>query len=125
MGANLRSTVSYLALLAGLALGPASAAAVPTEEVIYDFKGSPSDGQSPMTALIIDRNGALYGTTSAGGSGGCVGGCGTVFRLTPPAAGEAGWSETVLYTFLMCSGTRAGRAYVLAALATFDELYDN
>ena len=75
MGANLRSSVYYLALLAGLALGAASAAALPTEEIAYDFKGPPADGRNPITALIIDKTGALYGTTRAGGSGGCGVGC--------------------------------------------------
>jgi hypothetical protein len=40
------------------------------------------------------------GITNAGGGSGCFGGgCGTVFQLTPPAAGETGWTETVLYNF--------------------------
>jgi hypothetical protein len=55
MGASLRSSVSYLALLAGLALGSSSAAALPTKEVLWHFKAPPSDRQYPMTALIIDK----------------------------------------------------------------------
>ena len=38
-------------------------------------------------------NGTLYGTTFAGGSTACVGGCGTVFMITPSG------KEKVLYRF--------------------------
>jgi hypothetical protein len=46
----------------------------------------------------------LYGTTSYGGSGGCVllgtlTGCGTVFELSPPKENGAPWTEKVLYSF--------------------------
>ncbi|MCI0598780.1 MAG: hypothetical protein L0Y60_04545, partial [Beijerinckiaceae bacterium] len=39
------------------------------------------------------KQGALYGTTPSGGTLNR----GTVFKLTPPAAGKAQWTETVLY----------------------------
>jgi uncharacterized repeat protein (TIGR03803 family) len=58
---------------------------------LYSF-GKGSDGKEPMAALI-DANGTLYGTTFAGGRMGCVGGCGTVFKI-----GSSG-KETVLYRF--------------------------
>jgi uncharacterized repeat protein (TIGR03803 family) len=67
-----------------------------TESVLYSFKGG-SDGANPYYgALIFDTSGALYGTTNAGGSSACGGGCGTVFRLT--SSGGA-WTESVLYAF--------------------------
>ena len=50
MGANLRASVSYLTLRAGLSLVSTSAVAVPAREVVYDFKG----GQNPITALIVE-----------------------------------------------------------------------
>lgn len=46
------------------------------EKVLYSFKGG-SDGASPYAGLI-DVNGTLYGTTSAGGNG-----YGTVFSIMP------------------------------------------
>jgi len=52
--------------------------------VMYRFAGG-SDGVHPAASLI-DVNGTLYGTTSAGGQG-CRRrgpGCGTVFAFTPP-----------------------------------------
>jgi hypothetical protein len=48
--------------------------------------------------LLIDASGALFGTTSQGGTG-CGGFCGTVFELSAPAAGGRQWTETVLHSF--------------------------
>lgn len=51
------------------------------EQVLHTFVGG-SDGANPE-ADLIGVNGALYGTTSAGGQTGCHGkGCGTVFSLS-------------------------------------------
>lgn len=50
------------------------------ERVLYSFKGPP-DGAIPNSLLAV--KGTLYGTTADGGSDACVGGCGTVFKLTP------------------------------------------
>lgn len=65
-----------------------------TEAVLYSFKGG-SDGDSPISTLVIDGQGNLYGTTSDGGSALC--GCGTIFRLSPSSGG--GWTESVEYRF--------------------------
>ena len=54
------------------------------------------DGANPTTALIFDAAGNLYGPTSAGGTGNCGNGCGTVFELTPVTGG---WKEKVLHNF--------------------------
>jgi len=62
------------------------------EELLYVFQGG-SDGYSPYSTLIFDKNGALYGTTYIGG----VTGNGTVFKLTPGSDGK--WKESVLYSF--------------------------
>jgi uncharacterized repeat protein (TIGR03803 family) len=48
------------------------------ESVMHSFSGN-TDGASPYAGLIIDKQGALYGTASSGGSAGN----GTVFELTP------------------------------------------
>jgi uncharacterized repeat protein (TIGR03803 family) len=76
-----------------------------TETVLYRFTGG-SDGASPRAGLFADKQGVLYGTTNVGGGqSGCPQftalfvGCGTVFKLTPPAKGQTTWTETVLYRF--------------------------
>jgi uncharacterized repeat protein (TIGR03803 family) len=75
-----------------------------TESVLNSFKGGTSDGASPYAALIMDSAGNLYGTTTAGGSNNCSGGCGTVFKLSPDGTG--GYTESVLYSFV--GGTSDG-----------------
>jgi len=75
-----------------------------TETVIYVFKGfDQNDGSAPSGGLIADAAGNMYGVTNYGGNGPCVltgpTGCGTVFKLTPPAREGEGWSETLLYNF--------------------------
>lgn len=60
--------------------------------VLHSFGKRYSGGQEPKAALI-DVNGTLYGTTFAGGSTACVGGCGVVFKITPFG------KETTLYRF--------------------------
>jgi uncharacterized repeat protein (TIGR03803 family) len=79
---------------------PAQGQTTWTERVLYSFEGGPSDGNAPEATLIADKEGALYGATIGGGSG-CsqMGGCGTVFKLTPPANGKTTWTESVLYIF--------------------------
>jgi hypothetical protein len=54
-----------------------------SQSVLYSFAGG-SDGAMPA-GTILPVNGALYGTTMAGGNGGCFdnSGCGTVFQVTP------------------------------------------
>ena len=63
-----------------------------SESVIYNFKGG-SDGDSPISTLVTDAKGNLYGTTSDGGAAKC--GCGTIFKLVPGGA----WTESVVYRF--------------------------
>jgi uncharacterized repeat protein (TIGR03803 family) len=62
------------------------------ETILYRFTGG-SDGANPSSTIIND--GALYGTTQSGGNGNE----GTIFKLTPPASGQAAWTENVIYRF--------------------------
>lgn len=64
-----------------------------TEILLHSFTGHP-DGMYPGAGVVFDKSGNLYGTTSTGGRG-----LGTVYKMTPPAKGEEGWTETVLYSF--------------------------
>jgi uncharacterized repeat protein (TIGR03803 family) len=67
------------------------------EKILYSFTGG-ADGGSPITNVIQDAKGNLYGTTSGGGEYGQ----GTVFKSTPDG------TEKVLYSF---SGYLEGGAY--------------
>ena len=63
-----------------------------SETALYRFRGG-ADGFAPAAGLL-DVNGDLFGTTSAGGGGSnCGGGCGTVFKLAPNGA------HSVIYRF--------------------------
>jgi len=69
---------------------------------LYLFQGG-DDGAAPIARVVFGPDGSLYGTTEDGG-GLCSGpGCGTVFKLRPPAAAcktaLCPWTETVLYRF--------------------------
>jgi uncharacterized repeat protein (TIGR03803 family) len=64
--------------------------------VLYSFGANGSgDGANPATTagLVIDTQGNLYGTTTAGGAQGE----GTVFEVSPGSGGT--WTEKVLYSF--------------------------
>ena len=67
------------------------------ETVLYTFTLG-TDGGLPPDGVIRDHSGNLYGTTQAGGSVNCiyysVGGCGTVFKLSPDG------TLTTVYAFL-------------------------
>jgi uncharacterized repeat protein (TIGR03803 family) len=63
------------------------------ERVLYSFKGG-SDGNSSISNLVMDKKGALYGTTSEGGAG-CS--CGTIFKVFKDVNGN--WKEAVAYRF--------------------------
>jgi uncharacterized repeat protein (TIGR03803 family) len=83
-----------------------------TEKVIHSFAGT--DGEYPMSGLIFDQAGNLYGTTYMG----TPNHSGTVFKLTPNADGT--WSESVLYSFCSHRGCRGGSSP--AAGLIFDQV---
>ena len=85
------------------------------ERVLYGFK-SHADGAEPVAGLVA-VNGALYGTTSSGGSycPGYGGGyCGTVFAISTPG------KERVIYRF---KGGSDGAGPVAALLEYKGKLY--
>jgi uncharacterized repeat protein (TIGR03803 family) len=50
---------------------------------LHDFTGG-SDGATPLSNIVFDANGNLYGTASAGGTYSCNGlGCGVIWEITP------------------------------------------
>ena len=73
--------------------------------VLSSFDGA--NGYNPEQLITVAPDGSLYGTTLAGGSGHCNysgPGCGTVFRLQPPAtfcgSVSCPWTVTDLHQFL-------------------------
>lgn len=73
-----------------------------THTVLYSFNGGTDGGYGyPGAALTLDAEGNLYGTTPTGGDPACSGGtgCGTVFKLAPPAVKGEPWTETILDRF--------------------------
>ena len=77
------------------------------EKILYSFTDNGRDGYEPVTGLIFDGAGNLYGTTIYGGSDRvhCTLGCGTVFELTPRSGA---WAESILHNFAGGSTDGAG-----------------
>lgn len=73
-----------------------------TDQTLYSFTGG-SDGGNPLSSLVMDASGNLYGTTFVAGAHGA----GTVHELSPNGVG--GWNETVLYSFT--GGTDGANPY--------------
>jgi uncharacterized repeat protein (TIGR03803 family) len=73
---------------------PAKGSTSWTETVLYSFIGG-ADGSAPFVPLVMDKTGALYGTTSVGGSNED----GTIFKLTPPAKGKTKWGFSTVHNF--------------------------
>jgi len=82
----------------------ATRAAAQTERVLYNFNfnNNGAGGTDPISNLIFDASGNLYGMTGTGGAYGS----GTVFELTRSASG---WTETVLHSFQYTDGGYPGR----------------
>jgi len=65
-----------------------------SESFVYRFVGG-RDGKEPISGLIADSSGALYGTTGGGGELKCN--CGVVYKLTPTGSGP--YAMTVIHDF--------------------------
>jgi uncharacterized repeat protein (TIGR03803 family) len=92
-----------------------------TETVLYSFQ-SFNDGFEPLSGLLMDSAGNLYGTTRFGGSGtnpSCPpSGCGVVFELSPGANGA--WAYSVIYNFDFTDGANPTGVLAIGAAG---ELY--
>ncbi|HEX4159541.1 MAG TPA: choice-of-anchor tandem repeat GloVer-containing protein [Rhizomicrobium sp.] len=65
--------------------------------VLHQFGGYPTDGAAPLSGVIADSSGNLYGTTSEGGTNYCgyteYGGCGSVYKVAPDG------TESLIHSF--------------------------
>jgi uncharacterized repeat protein (TIGR03803 family) len=68
------------------------------ERILHRFDWNGKDGYQPISGLVLDAAGNLYGTTSSGGAFGANGYGGTIFELSPTL--EGGWSEKILHNCL-------------------------
>jgi hypothetical protein len=67
-----------------------------THSVLYTFGGG-TDGGNPMSSLILDASGNLYGTTGIGSDPSCGSeGCGTIYLLH---LSQGTWEERILHRF--------------------------
>jgi uncharacterized repeat protein (TIGR03803 family) len=83
-----------------------------TETILHAFQGG-DDGYFPKGGVKLSANGVLYGTTSGGGaSSTCSGGCGTVFSLTPPGAGQTLWKHAVLHAMTEIGGSNPSSSLI-------------
>jgi uncharacterized repeat protein (TIGR03803 family) len=72
---------------------PTRAGGTWTENVLYSFSGG-NDGATPVTNLVMDSAGAIYGATANAGANNC----GTFFQLLPSSGGGV-WTENTLFDF--------------------------
>jgi hypothetical protein len=86
------------------------------ETTIFTF---PDSSGSPVGELVMDESGALYGATDA--SGGSIDG--TVYRLTPPGAGQTNWTQTILGKFKNAHSTASPNGGVV--FGAQGQLYGN
>ncbi len=91
--------VTAVAITTATLLLVGSAVTSPTLTTLYSFTGG-TDGNLPLAGLVSDASGALYGTTSQGGTSGF----GVAFKLTPPAKPGDPWKEKVLHSFTTGTG---------------------
>ena len=83
-------------LIVAAALILVSGVSAQTERTLYSFSGY-ADGGNPLSSLVIDAAGNLYGTTFVGGAQGA----GEVFELSPKTSGGG--------RSLCCIASLAGR----------------
>jgi hypothetical protein len=101
-----KPSVGFILVLAAFAvvtLMTGTRAAAQTEQVLYNFNfdNNGAGGTDPISNLVFDASGNLYGLTATGGDYGF----GTAFELT---RGASGWTQTVLHSFQRSEGGNPG-----------------
>jgi hypothetical protein len=88
-------------------LRPTSVGGAWTFKTLYTFTLY-SSGAFPTSGVIFGSDGALYGTTSAGGACCSPTYYGAIFRLAPPATKGGAWTQTVIHSFGSIDGEKPG-----------------
>jgi uncharacterized repeat protein (TIGR03803 family) len=87
-----------------------------SETVLYNFQGK-RDGGSPVGGMILTSTGALYGTTSAGGSARGSKGNGVVFELTGIASANP--TYRVVHKFAGTDGSQPSATLIADTQGNF------
>jgi uncharacterized repeat protein (TIGR03803 family) len=107
---NLYGTAAYGGKTGNGSVFELSPPAIPggtwTETTLHHFAGG-SDGEVPVSGVVLDSSGNVYGTAYYGGAANA----GAIFELSPPAVLGGAWTETLLHTFTESHGTYAGGAH--------------
>lgn len=82
-------------------------------EIIHQGCSETNCADGGVGAMIAAPDGSLYGTSATGGTGNCVQGCGTIFRVTPATG-----AYEVVVNFDSTTGGAPG-GLILAADGTF------
>jgi uncharacterized repeat protein (TIGR03803 family) len=119
----------FACLLVGWGAVASSAAALAQAggvTVLHAFTGN--DGANIVSGVVVNSVGDIFGAARNGGgtnctdywSNGAIGGCGTVYELTPPPAPGQPWGFQAIYTF---TGGADGAFPANLTLGTNGELY--
>lgn len=86
-----------------------------TKTTLYSFDGV--EGNFPRATLTFGTDAAIYGVTYGGGAFNA----GTIYKLTPPAAGVTLWTKSTLHNFN--GGTEGANPYSPLTFDTMGALY--
>lgn len=92
-----------------------------TMTTLYSFLPTGNGGYVPVSDLVRDQSGSLYGTYYSGGDPTCN--CGGVFKLFPPTVVGGAWTEQSIYAFKLGSADGHLPAFASLALTSTGVLY--
>ncbi len=91
---------------------PATAGGKWTETVLHHFTNTP-DGNQPLSGVVADAAGNLYGSTNSGGASSL----GLVYQLTPPTVAGGAWGINNLWSFTgNADGNNPGAGVILDSI---------
>ena len=103
-----RAALGLLGVISALSLACAHEAFCATQTILWNFGQGPGSSY-PLAAVIMDKSGNLYGTTSLP-----VGGFSVVYELTPPSKGGS-WTYSTLWQFNEADGSQSDNKLIVDA----------